>query len=170
MKTKIKIIGPRVHNVGYRPFLIALADVFGIQRFEVHNSLVEGKQVVIAKADADEDQFRALIDAMQNRKPKKAEILDICYEPFDGHVRSIVRTSMMSMNTQLAKGIDAIESINEKMDLMLDKQDKMLDKHLILLIEQEETTEAVRDLRRSDERFARMEKDIRTIKSKLSIR
>jgi len=100
MKAKIKITGPRIHNVGYRPFLIALADEFGIQRFEVYNSLVEDKQVVIAKTEADEDQFQALMDAMQNRKPKKAKVLDICHEPFDGRVRSIVRTSMMKSSTQ----------------------------------------------------------------------
>ncbi len=57
------------------------------------------------------------MDAVRSRKPKKAEVLDIGYEPFEGRVRSIVRTSMMSMNAQLATGIAAIENINEKMDL-----------------------------------------------------
>ncbi len=49
MKLKITITGPNVHKVGYGPFLIALADEFAIQKFEVHNSVVEGRQVVIAK-------------------------------------------------------------------------------------------------------------------------
>ena len=116
MKIKFKIFGPRVHNVGYRPFLIALADEFGISKFEVYNSILEGKQVVIAKTESEEDQFQAFVDAMQSRKPKKAEVSDIKYEPFEGMVHSIMRTSMMSMTTQLAQGIDAIESTNEKMD------------------------------------------------------
>jgi len=46
--------------------------------------------------------------------------------------------------------------VDEKLNLMLDKQD--------------ETTEAVRDLKRNDERSVRMEKDIRTIKNRLGIR
>jgi acylphosphatase len=156
MKTKVKIVGLRVHDVGYRPFLIALADEFAIQKFEVHNSVAEGRQLVIAKIEADDDQFQAFMDAVRSRKPKKAEVSDIGYELFEGSVRSIVRTSMMSMNAQLAKGIDTIENISGKMDQMLE--------------DQEETTEAVRDLKHGDERFARMEKDILTIKSKLGIR
>jgi acylphosphatase len=184
MKIKIKIIGPRVHSVGYRPFLIALADEFGIRKFEVHNSVVEGKRVVIAKTEANEDQFQAFMDAVRSRKPKKAEVSDIGYEPFEGRVQSILRTSMMSMSTQLAKGVDAIESIDEKMDKMLEKQDqtisvlsgmdekmdRMLDKQDQMLGKQDETTEAILNMKRSDERFVRMEKDIRTIKSKLGIR
>lgn len=170
MKHKIAITGQRVHNVGYRPFLISLADDFGIEKFEVHNSAINGKQTVIAKLEAaDDDQFNSFFDAVQNRKPRKAEVSDIEYAPFEGRVRSIVRTSMMSMNTQLAKGIDAIESTNEKMDQMLDKRDQMLDK-------QDETIGEIRDLREdlarrdNSERLVRMEKDIRVIKSKLSVR
>jgi hypothetical protein len=108
-----------------------LADEFGIRKFEVFNSISEGNQVVIAKMEAEEDQFQAFVDAMRSRKPKKAEVSDIKYEPLESRVGSIMRTLMMSVTAQLAKGIDAIESTNEKMDQMLDRQD--------------ETTEAVRD-------------------------
>jgi acylphosphatase len=58
----------------------------------------------------------------------------------------------------------------DKQDQMLGKQDQMLDKQDQMLEGQAETTEAIHDLKRSDERFVRMEKDIRTIKSKLGIR
>lgn len=61
---------------------------------------LEGNKVVIAKTESEEDQFQAFIDAMQNRKPKKAEVSDITYEPLEGCVHSIMRTSMMSMNTR----------------------------------------------------------------------
>ena len=96
---------------------------------------------------------------------------------------SIVRTSMLSMSSQLAKGIDAIESINGKMDLMLNKQDltigkldQMLGKQDQMLDKQDETTAEIRDLRddvvhhSNTERLSRMEKDIRVIKSKIGIR
>jgi hypothetical protein len=53
MKQKLVIAGPKVHGVGYRPFLIAMADEFDISKFSVHNSEEEeGKQIVVAKADA----------------------------------------------------------------------------------------------------------------------
>jgi acylphosphatase len=183
MKQKIVIAGPKVHGVGYRPFLIALADEFDIGKFSVHNSEEDGKQIVIAKADAEDAQLGAFIDAVIARKPKNADVSGIRSEPFEGRVPSIVRTSMLSMSSQLAKGIDAIESINGKMDLMLNKQDltigkldQMLGKQDQMLDKQDETTAEIRDLRddlvhhSNTERLSRMEKDIRVIKSKIGIR
>ena len=176
MKQKIVIDGPKVQGVGYRPFLIALADEFEIEKFSVHNSEEDGKQIVIAKADAEDAQLGAFIDAVRARKPKKADVSGIRNEPFEGRVPSIVRTSMLSMSSQLAKGIDAIESINGKMDLMLDKQDQTIGKLDQMLDKQDETTAEIRDLRddvvhhSNTERLSRMEKDIRVIKSKIGIR
>jgi len=176
MKQKIVIAGPRVHGVGYRPFLIALADEFDITKFSVYNSEEDGKQIVIAKADAEDAQLGAFIDAVRARKPKKADVSGIRKETFEGRVPSIVRTSMLSMSSQLAKGIDAIESINGKMDLMLNKQDLTIGKLDQMLDKQDETTAEIRDLRddmvhhSNTERLGRMEKDIRVIKSKIGIR
>lgn len=183
MKQRIIITGSKVHGVGYRPFLIALADEFDIRRFSVHNSEENGKAVVIAKADAEEDQIDAFLNAIRGRKPRKADVSGIRKETFEGRVPSIVRTSMLSMSTQLAKGIDAIESINDKMDLMLNKQDltiekldQMLDKQDQMLDKQDETNAEIRDLRddmqhySNTERLKRMEKDIRLIKCKIGIK
>jgi hydrogenase maturation factor HypF (carbamoyltransferase family) len=176
MKQKIVIAGPKVHGIGYRPFLIALADEFDIMKFSVHNSEENGIQIVIAKADAEEAQLGAFIDAVRARKPKKADVSGIKSEPFEGRVPSIVRTSMLSMSSQLAKGIDAIGSINEKMELMLNKQDLTIGKLDQMLDKQDETTAEIRDLRddvvhySNAERLRRMEKDIQVIKSKIGIR
>jgi hypothetical protein len=56
------------------------------------------------------------------RKPKKADVSGIRSEPFEGRVPSIVRTSILCINSQLSRCIDALESINDKMDLMLDNE------------------------------------------------
>lgn len=37
MKLRIRIIGPKVHDVGYRYFLMSMAMANGIRRFEAHN-------------------------------------------------------------------------------------------------------------------------------------
>lgn len=176
MKLKIIIAGPMVHGVGYRPFLIALADEFDIKRFSVHNSEKDGGQIVIAKADAEDAQLNPFVDAVQSRKPKKADVSGIRTEPFEGTVPSIVRTSMLSMSAQLAKGVDAIGSINEKMDLMLNKQDLTNGKLDQMLDKQDETIAEIRDLRGdmvqngNADMLSRMEKDIRVIKSKIGIK
>lgn len=122
MKQKLVIAGPKVHGVGYRPFLIALADEFDISKFSVHNSEEDGKQIVVAKADAEDAQLGAFIDAVRGRKPKNADVSGISSEPFEGSVRSIVRTSILCMNSQLCRCVDALESINEKMGSMLDNE------------------------------------------------
>jgi hydrogenase maturation factor HypF (carbamoyltransferase family) len=124
MKQKIVIAGPKVHGVGYRPFLIALADELEIGKFSVHNSEEDDKQIVVAKADAKDAQLGAFIDAVRARKPKKADVSGIRNEPFEGRVPSIVRTSILCMNSQFSRCIDAIESMNEKMDLRLKHEDK----------------------------------------------
>jgi len=176
MKQRIIITGSRVHGMGYRPFLIALADEFDIRRFSVHNSEENGKAVIIAKADAEDEQIDAFLNAMKSRKPRKADVSGIRKEAFEGRVPSIVRTSMLSMSAQLAKGIDAIESINDKMDLMLNKQDLTIEKLDQMLDKQDETNAEIRDLRddmqhySNTERLKRMEKDIRLIKCKIGIK
>ena len=124
MKQKLVIAGPKVHGVGYRPFLIALADEFDISKFSVHNSEEDGKQIVVAKADAEDAQWGAFIDAVQARKPKKADVSGIRSEPFEGRVPSIVRSSILCMNSQLYRCVDALESINEMMGLRLKHEDK----------------------------------------------
>ena len=70
MKQKLVIAGPKVHCVGYRPFLIALADEFEIGKFSVHNSEEDGKQIVVAKADAEDAQLIAFIDAVRAEETK----------------------------------------------------------------------------------------------------
>ena len=117
MKYKITIEGQKVHDVGYRPFLISLADGFDIQRFAVKNAVVEDEQVVIAKIEAEETQFSEFMDAVRVERPQKAEVSNITYEPFEGHVPSIIKTSMLNMNAQLAKGIAAIGTMIEKQDI-----------------------------------------------------
>ena len=43
------------------------------------------------------------MDAIRSRKPKKAEVSDISYEPFEGSVHSTMRTLILNMTAQLAK-------------------------------------------------------------------
>lgn len=123
MKTKIVIIGPKVHDVGYKPFLISLADDCDIERFGAKNDVVDGEQVVIARLEADDDQLKEFMEAVKAKKPKGAQVSSIKAEKFEGRVPDITRTSMMNMNAQLAKGIGALERIDEKQDRMIGKQD-----------------------------------------------
>ena len=50
MKLKVKITGPKVHDVGYRPFLTEIAMGLALRGFEVYNDEEDGRQVVVALA------------------------------------------------------------------------------------------------------------------------
>lgn len=126
MKTKIIISGPKVHDVGYRPFLISLADEFELDGIGVRNIEVEGKQAVRIKAEGEEECVQEFEEAVKTRRPNGAVVSAVESKPFDGRVPSIERMAITNMNTQLAKGINALESIDGKQDIMIGKQDEMI--------------------------------------------
>jgi acylphosphatase len=188
-KIKIKITGGKVHDVGYRPFLIAMADEFELDGFGVRNVEVEGQQAVLVKAEGDEDSIQDFTAAIEKRRPVGADVSSVISESFDGRVPSIERTAITNMNFQLAKGISALTRMDgtltkvdgtltkvdgtlTKVDGTLTRMDKKMDKMLDL---QDQTIEEAAGLRRDlkddlGERLKRVEKDVRTIKSKVGLR
>jgi acylphosphatase len=56
MKLKIVIHGPKVHNVGYRYFLLNQADNLGLKGFSARNMKANGLQVVQIFVEGDENQ------------------------------------------------------------------------------------------------------------------
>jgi acylphosphatase len=168
VKIKIKITGRKVHDVGYRPFLIAMADEFELDGIGVRNVEVEGQQAVLVKAEGDEDSIQSFKAAIEERQAEGADVSSVKCEPFDGRVPSIERTAITNMNFQLAKGISALISVDGTLTKMDKKMDKMLDK-------QDQTIDEIIGLRgdlKDDlgERLKRVEKDVRTIKSKVGLR
>ena len=157
---------------------------FDIRRFSVHNSEENGK----TDNNNSQSRFRGRPDRCFSQcnkwqKTEKADVSGMRKEAFEGRVPSISGTSMLSMSAQLAKGIDAIESINDKMDLILNKQDltiekldQMLDKQDRIINKQDETNAEIRDLRddmqhySNIKRLKRMEKDIMLIKCRIGIK
>jgi acylphosphatase len=111
MKLKITITGPKVHDVGYRPFLIALADESELDGIGVRNIEVEGKQAVRIKAEGEEEYIREFEETVKTRRPEGAIVSDVRSEPFDRRVPSIERTAITNMNAQLAKGIKRLDEL-----------------------------------------------------------
>lgn len=124
VKIKIKITGRKVHDVGYRPFLIAMADKFELDGIGVRNVEAEGQQAVLVKAEDDEDSIQNFKAAIEERQAEGADVSSVKCEPFDGRVPSIERTAITNMNFQLAKGISALT----KMDGTLARMDGTLTK------------------------------------------
>ncbi len=159
MKLRIVIEGPKVHNVGYRYFLMTLARRARIRYFDADN--IAGAVEVLVESD--EEKIAAFKKMVETSRPDRAEVSKISYEDYDGEIWPISEYSQFCTNLQMNKAIpilldvvDILKNIQEDTSSMLDKQD--------------ETTEAVRDLKRDNERFIRIEKDIKTIKSKIGVR
>lgn len=97
--------------MGYRPFLIALADGCDIEKFGVKNDVIGGEQAVIARLEADDEQISEFVEAVNAQKPQNAQVTDIKREPYEGRVPSIERTAITNMNAQLAKDISRLDEL-----------------------------------------------------------
>ncbi len=210
VKIKVKIIGRKVHDVGYRPFLVAMADEFDLDGFGVRNIGADDQQAVLIKAEGDEESLQDFRAAIEKRLPEGADVSSVECEPFDGRVPSIERTAITNMNFQLAKGISVLTRMDgaltrmdgtltkvdgtltkvdgtltrmdgtlERMDSTLTKVDGTLtrmDKKMDQMLDkQDQTLDEIAGLREDlksslGERLLHVEKDVRTIKSKMGLR
>ena len=103
MKVKVTIIGGKVHDVGYRPFLLDLADSLLIERFDARNVVIEGKQAVVVLVEGDENQINQFIELIKENKPENAVVEEIKIEEYKGFVRSIDSYRQSLMVSQLNK-------------------------------------------------------------------
>lgn len=180
MKLKAKIKGTKVHQVGYRTFLMAEVLGLGIQRFFAQNRKENGIQVVIVYVEGEDGQIAAFKDFAENSFPEQAVVSGVDFENFDGHVMSVSEYSQLNLNEQLNKGIPALLSIDQKQDKMLEKQDKMLekqDKTISILKEVKEDTFCIKNdisaLRKDTsealyEKYEQLSREIAEIKATMS--
>ncbi|MEM2325137.1 MAG: acylphosphatase [Archaeoglobaceae archaeon] len=131
MGLKISIKG-KVHDVGYRLFLLEEADSLFIPYFDARNVKIDGKEVLIVFLDGEKEQMEQFVELVKTKKPEMAIVEDISIEEFKGRVREIDKFRASLNTAQLSKivqvGIKMVEkqdTMLEKMDLMLQKQDEM---------------------------------------------
>jgi acylphosphatase len=105
MKLKIKIAGPKVHDVGYRYFLMSTAIDMGLRGFQARNRMSGKEQEVIALVDGDEEaitDFKAMVGA---QKPEHAEISNINWVDYEGDVMRTGEYAQVCSAQQLNKAI-----------------------------------------------------------------
>jgi len=162
MKLQITIIGPKVHDVGYRYFLMSMAMAQRIRMFEAHNlESVMGEEVLVL-VDGGEQEIKAFRALVETKRPERAEVSKVAVDDYGGEVMKIGEYAQFCATVQMNKAIPLLLSMNDKMDAIVHGQ--------------EDTTEEIRGLRddlairNNIEWQKRMEKDIRIIKSKMGIR
>jgi len=157
-KIRILITG-KVHEVGYRAFLLGLAELFGIDRFFAENKYLNGKQAVEVLVEAEKDKIDAFVKEIKAKKPENAEVEEIKVESYDGIVmrtESYYRYFTAMQLTKIAtyggkmlekqdRMLEMQEEMLKKQDEMLGKQDKMLEKQDKTLKKQDETIKTIRE-------------------------
>jgi acylphosphatase len=174
MKQKMRILGPRVHDVGYRYFLMSNAMSRGIRMFEAHN--IEGgeEDEVMVLVDGGEKEIAALRKLVETRRPERAEVSKVAFEDYDSDVIRIGEYAQFCTTVQMNKAIPVLLDIRDDMKSMKDDMKSLAEGQDILIKGQNEIVIEIRSMRenlieRSDDRLARMEKDTQAIKTTIGI-
>ncbi len=170
MKLKVTITGSQVHNVGYRPYLTELAMRLALRGFEVYNDEENGKQVVIALIEGDEQRVTRLYNLAMKERPQLARVDNINSEEFTGDVMPLWQFANINSATQMNKAIPIL--LEMKDDLKEMKGDLKAVKGNTDAIPQ--VLEEMKGMR--DElqpgfsiQFRQMQKDIESIKERLGM-
>jgi acylphosphatase len=189
IKLKIQIYGPMVHGVGYRPWLTDAAINAGLDGFYASNRNEDKIQSIFVLAEGNEDNVTYFEKFVRENTPQQAKVDRIDTENFTGSVMSLDKYAAINTSSQLNKAIPLLlsmdgkldgmngklDSVNGKLDSINGKLDNMNEKMECMLVKQDETISEIRDVhedlvKRSDFRLTRIEKDIKMIKAKLSLR
>lgn len=116
MKLKITITGSKVHGVGYRVMLLNKVLSLGVGKFNVFNTFIQEKQVVLAHIEGDEEALEEFKVFVNSVKPDKADVENISFEEYRNSVPPIERVMQALQMEQMGKGISLLLKMLEKQD------------------------------------------------------
>ncbi len=160
IKKKIIIRGKKVHDVGYRPFLLGIAESMEIDRFFADKILINKKQVVYALVCSSEENVKAFIEIASSKFPNESDVEKVDVEDYEGNVmkaesyyRYLTAMQLSKIGTYGGRMLEKQENTLEKqdsmlgkMDTMIEKQDSMLGKMDTVIEKQSETTEEIKEV------------------------
>jgi acylphosphatase len=147
MKIKAKIIGPKVHNIGYRYLLLNEADNLGLKGFSARNVMESGNQTVLVLAEGDDELVAKFREFVQTNQPETAVVKKVYFEDFEGRVESVSRFAFRFQSLQVSKGINSILKIESVQYDMLKNQHSMLEKQDQMLEKQDESIELLKGVK-----------------------
>jgi acylphosphatase len=114
MKLKITITGPKVHDVGYRVFLLKHAMNLALPGLSTYNwEEMEGQQQVIVLLEGDEARIKSFLQLVEKTKPEMAEVSKVTFEDYDGDVGRVSEVAMFCTFVQLDKAIPLLLKIQD---------------------------------------------------------
>jgi len=153
VKLTLKISGTKVHDVGYRAFLLEAAEDLRMRGFFAQNTVEDGMQAVIVYLEGNESSMEKYQKIAQMQRPDKAVVSSIAFVEGSDEVEDIDVFAARFQARQLRKGISSIIRIEEKQDRMIDlqtqmlgKQDQTLEKQDQMLEKQDRTIDKLEDV------------------------
>jgi acylphosphatase len=145
-KVELIIKGQKVHDIGYRPFLLQRALERGIGKIFAFNSHKNAKKIVVVRAEGDEEIIGSFIEYITANYPNGAQVDEIEQRDFSGPLDDAYQYMMLLQFEQISKAVPAILSLDRKQDIMIGKQDVMIEKQDVMIekqdvmIEKQDTT------------------------------
>jgi acylphosphatase len=177
MKLKIKIFGTKVHDVGYRVFLLKHAMNLALPGLSTYNWEENGQQEVIALVEGNEARITAFLRTVEKNKPEPAEVSKVTFEDYDGDVGRTSEVAMLFSFVQLDKAIpllldmrDDLKAVRKNTDMIpqISEDIKAVRKTT------DATLDEIKGMREDIQpgyamQFRQMQADVRVIKDRLGI-
>ena len=113
MKLKIKIAGTRVHDVGYRVFLLKNAMNLALPGLSTYNWNEDGRQEVIALVEGDEARIVRFLKNIQRNKLEMAEVSTVTSEDYVGEVGRTSELAMFCSFLHLEKAVSLLRDMRD---------------------------------------------------------
>ncbi len=85
MKRRLVILGD-VQNVGYRPFLLGIAEALDIEHFFADNAIIDERRVVHIMVDSSQDKVDSFVEIVSSKYPENASVEEVEVEDYSGNV------------------------------------------------------------------------------------
>jgi acylphosphatase len=177
MKLKIKIAGTKVHDVGYRVFLLKHAMNLALPGLSTYNWEEGGHQEVIALVEGDEARIGAFLKTIEKNKPELAEVSKVTFEDYDGDVGRASEVAMFCSFVQLDKAIPLLLDMRDDMKAVRKNTDMIppiCEDIKAVRKTTEGTLEEIKGMREDIQpgyamQFRQMQADVRAIKDRLGM-
>ena len=118
MKLKVKIAGPKTHDVGYRYFLMSVAIDMGLKGFHARNKMGEKEPEVIVLVEGDDESIADFKKIVETRKPERSQVSSIAFEDYEGDVMKTESYAQICSSIQLNKAIPVLLDIRASINDM----------------------------------------------------
>ena len=165
MKLKVKIAGPKVHDVGYRVFLLKNAMNQALPGLSTYNWEENGQQEVVVLAEGDEARITAFLQAVKKKKkPELAEVSKVTFEDYDGEVGRISEVAMFCTFVQLDKAIPLLQDIRDDIKAVRKTTDETLSEIKAVRKTTDKTLSEIKAVRENTEMIPQISEDIKEVR------